>query len=145
MSNEIINAVKRLERAGSENSRATKKLHDAVRIVADLICDRAPVGVDLPRGYRVVRIRSNVGSANFLEVDGGEDEFGEPTSDLVDGDGGYLHGDFHCPLPAQTRETSLQFAADVADGLLDEISEMLEQRATQTLAHAASLADSVDA
>ena len=128
-SNSIINAVKRLERAGSENSRATKKLFDAARKVAELIEDQVPAGVKLPRGYYVKRISSNIGSAEFLccEVVG---EYG-PENRYVDGIDGYLHGDFHCWLPGQDRDTVLKFAEDVATGLLGEIAEWLEARAAK--------------
>lgn len=128
-SNSIINAVKRLERAGSENSRATQKLFEAAAKVAELIENMVPVGAELPRGYYVKKVRSNLGSALFLchEVMG---EYG-PEIRYVDGIGGYLHGDFHCHVPSQDRATVMKFAEDVAGGLLDEIAEWLEARATK--------------
>jgi hypothetical protein len=138
MEKDIINAALRLERAGGENSRATEKLHVAARKVADLIEGLAPVGVDLPRGYIVIRERSNVGSALFLKLYRGQDkhaaEYGvnQRHSYWIDGTGGYLHGDFHCEIPNQSRDGSLMFAKDVAEGLLDEIAEFLEQRAAQS-------------
>lgn len=125
MENTVINAVKRLERAGSENSRATQKLFEAAKIVADSIEENVPAGVRLPRGYIVRRVQSNLGSEKFLC---------RGTDDLtvfVDGIGGYLHGDFQCWIPAQNRKTVLDFAADIASGLLDEIAAWLEERATQ--------------
>lgn len=58
----IINAVARLQRAGAENSKATKKLHVAAMNVACFIEDQVPAGVNLPRGYLVQKVKSNVGS-----------------------------------------------------------------------------------
>lgn len=125
----IQDAIARLQRAGDENSKATKKLHEAARNVADLIEQNAPVNVTLPRGYKVLRYKSNVGSQLFLKS-GHTDEYGD--GDMVDGCGCYLHGDFNCWIPAQTRECSLQFARDVAEGLLDEIAAFIEARKTES-------------
>jgi hypothetical protein len=47
----------------------------------------------------------------------------------IDGVGGYLHGDVDCGIPGQTRPGSLQFAKDVGEGLVEEISQFLEDRA----------------
>jgi hypothetical protein len=125
----IIDAVKRLERAGDENSKATQKLHEAASTVAEIIEKQAPVGVWLPRDYKVVRIRSNVSSEVFLI--GGKDPYGDGNF-WVDGIGRYLHNDFQCGIPSQTRAGSLKFAKDVAEGLLDEIAEFLEQRKAES-------------
>lgn len=125
--NNVINAVKRLERAGDENSRATQKLFEAARNVADLITETVPSGSDLPRGYYVKKIRTNVGSCKFLckEIDDG---YGYPVTRYIDGMGDYLHGDIHCWIPPQDRDTVLQFAKDIAEGLLDEIAAWLENK-----------------
>lgn len=132
MSDNLINSLKRLERAGAENSRATKKLHEAAAEVADRIERLVPSGVRLPRGYIVDGVKSNVGYARFLKREDDEwDEWGEPTYTWIDGTGSYLHGDFHCWIPAQTRAGSLQFAKDVAEGLLDEIAAFLEEWAAK--------------
>jgi hypothetical protein len=120
-----IDAVKRLERAGDENSKATKKLHQAAVTVAGIIEDQCPVNVALPRGYEVTRVKSNVGYAYFLLLD--RDQYNEGRY-WIDGQGSYLHGDFNSWIPGQTRAGSLRFAKDVAEGLLDEIAEFLEQR-----------------
>lgn len=139
---DVINAVKRLERAGSENSRATKKLHDAASEVAYLIKHQVPVGADLPRGYNVVEVNSNVGICRFLLLPNGCDEYGEPQSLWIDGTGNYLHGDFRCEIPDQTREGSLQFAKDIADGLLNEIAAWLESRVNEADSAAETLEQS---
>jgi len=130
----IVDSLKRLERAGSENGRATKKLHEAACEVAEAIEKVVPAGVKLPRGYRKVERKSNISSSEFLvkevrcDRDDPDDRYGW-KSYYIDGTGGYLHGDFNARIPAQTREGSLLFARDVAEGLLDEIAEFLEQRA----------------
>lgn len=133
---DIINAVKRLERSGDENSKATKKLHEATRNVAQLIEDQCPVGVDLPRGYRVIKRKSNVGSAHYLLA--GADQYGDAEY-WIDGHGSYLHGDFGAWIPDQTRAGSLKFARDVAEGLLDEIAEFLEKRKEESESAARAL------
>lgn len=144
MSDSIVAAVARLEKAGQENARATKRLHEAATIVAEWIEDHVPARVTLPRGYRVAIVKSNVGSCKFLVGSTGEhDEWGEPVGFYVDGTGSYLHGDFHAWVDSQTRDGSLKFARDVADGLLTEISEWLEKRATESDAAAATLENSL--
>ena len=120
---DVINALKRLERAGASNSKSTKKLFEAAETAAHAIKQIVPEGVELPRGYCVIEHKSNVGYASFL-VHGSEEE-----SEYIDGIGTYLHGDFHCEIPAQTRRGCLEFAEDIASGLLDEIAAFLEQRA----------------
>jgi len=128
--NDVINAVKRLERAGSEYSRATQKLYEAAREVATFIENQVPVGVKLPRGYYVKRIYSNISSEKFLC----RDMVGENGLETcyIDGIGGYLHGDFRCCIPRQNRTAILKFAEDIANGLLDEIAEWLEARTAKT-------------
>ncbi len=111
---DIINAIKRLERAGDENSKATKKLHDAVtRVCEDLIETTCPPHVLLPRGYMV---QTNQSGAYYLTRDNGKNEM---YPEFVE----WQQIDRH-----HTREGSLQFAKDVAEGLLDEIAEFLEKR-----------------
>lgn len=119
----VIDAIKRLERAGAENSVATQKLKEAAKAVADLIIKEVGERHELPRDYRIISKRSTLGGALFL-VHRGEYEF-----EFINGCGKYLHGDFNSYVPAQTRSACLKFAADIADGLLDEISEQLEREA----------------
>lgn len=120
---ELANAIARLERAGSENSKGYAKLVDAAGILASWIEYNVPTGVTLPRDYKVIRIRSNVGSELFLVA--GIDTY-------IDGSGGYLHGDFSCRIPAPTRSALLKLAKDVAEGWLTEIAEFLEKRAKRS-------------
>ena len=120
-----IDALKRLERAGNENSKATKKLHEAAEEMALVILKKVPADVTLPRDYRKVRVTSNVGEEYFLVLYRGDIEY------WIDGTGSFLHGDFHAEIPAQTREGSLTFAHDIATGLVDEIAELLEERSRE--------------
>lgn len=128
MDKSLVNALNRLERAGSANSRATQKLHEAAAEVAWKIEEIVPVGVDLPRGYRVRRIKSNVGQAKYLVKHA---KYVNHEDYWIDGDGEYLHGDFSAWVPGQSRTGSLTFAQDIAEGLLDEIAAFLEERAQQ--------------
>ena len=125
--NSIINALKRLERAGSESSRATEKLKDAARDVsrriADLVwpLDESDIVV-LPRSYRVVwdcNASLEVGMPMPLNERIGA---GIPPGTL----------DYHtlsAYWPAQIpRDAALQFAKDLADGWLAELSDLLDAR-----------------
>ena len=135
---DLLNALNRLERAGSEESRCTKKLHEAACTVAEKICAAVytarAVSVLLPRGYMVTNVKSNVGNTDFLVRKTGkiDDMSGEPELYWIDGQGSYLHGDFHAFVPDQTRE-----------GLLDEIAEFLEKRSTES-SQAAELLQNAD-
>jgi hypothetical protein len=128
--NGIINSLKRLERAGSENSRTTQKLKEATYKVADEIALRvAKAGSSdgqsylysdlydelLPRDYFVT---SSNGSSFRPELCYCKDrrkfavvrysKRGEPSREQIQG-----------------------FAKDIATGLLDEIATFLEQRAQE--------------
>ena len=146
---DLLHALNRLERAGSEESRCTKKLHEAACTVAEKICAAVytarAVSVLLPRGYMVTNVKSNVGNTDFLVRKTGkiDDMSGEPELYWIDGQGSYLHGDFHAFVPDQTREGSLQFSKDIAEGLLDEIAEFLEKRSTES-SQAAELLQNAD-
>jgi hypothetical protein len=126
--NNVINAVKRLERAGSENSRATQKLFEAASKVAGLVEKMAPDSVKLPRGYKVIYASANIGGCHFL-IRGDEEE---ENADFIDGIGEYLYGDFNCFIPNQTRRSVLKFAEDIAGGWLDEVAAFLEERAKKS-------------
>jgi len=103
----LINSLKRLERVGSENSRCTEKLREAVREVADIICDQIEVPaypielLDLPRNYQLT-YRKTLCSP-----------------------GGYQ--DFQMDEKPD-RIACLNFAHDVATGWLDEISDFIQAR-----------------
>jgi hypothetical protein len=134
-----MDSLKRLERAGSAQSKAAEKLHEAAEEVAVAIINAVPdnmVGDWLPRDYRVVYRKSNVGGKYYLTREDGEE------THYIDGmgkNGGYMHGDFHCWIPGQTREGSLLFAKDLAGGLLDMIAKHIEEQ-TQKIEIATEIA-----
>lgn len=124
-----VEALARLEKAGTEHGKSIHKLREAARMIAEKIEQICPIDVELPRGYRVVEVKSNVGDACFLVL----------GTDYIDGDGCYMHGDFNCFVPASSREGLLQFAKDIASGLLDDLSEFLEQRTEANARHTCSM------
>jgi len=141
-SEKIINGLKELERAAEGRKVALGRLRRAANEVAALIEEVAPVGVDLPRGYRVVEIETRSGlRERFLDYYPG----GLRPPVYIDGVGEYLGGDLDCYVPAPSREALLQFAQDIASGLLEEIAALLEgmkteeERAANTLEGAARL------
>ena len=133
-SNKLLAAAKRLEKAGKDDSQATARVHKASAWVASWIEDHVPAGLELPRGYRLRMVRSNMGLAKFLTLPFVMQTKFQPVDCeyWIDGVGGYLHGDYYCGIPGQTREGSLQFAKDVGEGLVEEISQFLENRAKQS-------------
>lgn len=118
MENDVINAVKRLKRAGDENSRATQKLRDAASTVAGTVEQFfADQGTHcLPRDYCV-----NVGRYTYL--------LSPPVAD----DDNIMES-IRYPLypgsdnPPTPRRVLLDFAKDIANGWLDEVAVWLESR-----------------
>ncbi len=108
---EIINSLKRLERAGAENSRTTEKLRQGAAQVADLICEVAPADLGV-KGYHIVVAPFH----RFLALGEGEKE---------------TYVSISCSGYLPPRETALAFAKDVANGLLDEIAERVEMDASE--------------
>lgn len=138
-----MGAIESILNARTSLEAAWKALRDSAASIAELIESAVPLDCELPRGYRVVLVRSNVGSGRFLvkgdpSEPGGYCEDDEPT--WVDGIGGYLYGDFHCEVPSPTPEGLIEFADDVEGGLLDEIAEFLRHRAESMRASGDSLA-----
>jgi len=146
---DLINAVKRLGRVGGEHSRATEKLHEAARTVAAVIKEQVPRHVMLPRGY------CNYGLEHWSGYDGhgqllvkyspkreGEKPqiqfWIDSGSDWTEQTEEYQ---VRFNILPQSRKGSLEFAKDVAEGLLDEIAVFLETRA-QEAERAASVLES---
>jgi len=138
----IIDSLKRLERAGGENSRMTQKLKDAAQEVAKKIIEECPNDIELSRGYKVIKciypdahlmIDPNDGWDWCLKT--------KKTSGYTMDDRWYVFGvdekghtnnpEYEGLIPAN-RETCLQFAKDLSEGLLDEIAEVLEKRAEES-------------
>ena len=115
MSNDVINAVKRLDRAGAENSRITEKLRDAVMTVAANIEARMPMNLHtltLPRGYRLTR---DVGAVDL------------ESPEIVDNEYTPYRVRLNRAYDEISRNVALQFSEDIASGLLDEIAERIEK------------------
>lgn len=127
MSN-IIDALKRLERAGDENSRSTKKLVEAAVTLADAIEPKCPAYVELPRGYEVVRLGTQDGgySRYLAKMGAHHHEVGNAVFGRAENDtDGY---DYFAPA---SRIDALTLAKDIAEGWLVELAEFLEARAAE--------------
>lgn len=127
----IQDALARLERAGSEHSRATEKLRQAVYAVASHLLDRLiEAGVDqeltTPAPIHIPSYPARGGNPElpvYLYYWGG------PT--LVWEEQGVEtrlshHGGEHDEIP---RDIALDFARGVATGYLDRVAAWLEERA----------------
>lgn len=133
MDKKIIEAVERLNRAGAEHARVTASLFKAAKKVARMITEAVQAGTELTRGYYVKKIyvEKNDSTGYFLCKDV-DTEYGDVITEYVDGIGNYLYGDIYHWIPPQDREIVMQFAKDVADGFLDEVSKLLEDRIAET-------------
>ena len=112
MDNSVINAVKRLERAGSESSKATKKLVEAAGVLGDWVANLKGVpggGEALPRGY-------------WVEAIGSSYKLCRPSRHYDK----CIYGD-----KWTEREEALWLAEDVARGWLDELAAWLEKRTAE--------------
>lgn len=115
----IISALKRLERAGSEESQTTQKLVEAARQLGEHIAPLCPTdatgllagGHDLPRGYSIGTMGMLRDMRRVLQS---LDSMGDEVP--VDSD----------------RSSALAFAADIATGWLDELASWLEARASES-------------
>lgn len=124
----VVDALKRLERAGSEHSRTTEKLIQAADQLADYIIETALIPLernapytgdviaDLPRAYYAVGPRRIVLGGYVLEPQ--DSSVGSGTA---------------------TRMSALAFAQDIATGWLEELSSWLEQRAAEDEAAAETI------
>ena len=114
--NSVINALKRLERAGSEHSKTTQKLIEAAGGLAEHIGTTlagTQGGSDiLPRGYII-----QAGSLARREA----------------------WGVYYLGHDQATRESALHFAHDIATGWLDELAEWVEAQGKENTEAAAKL------
>lgn len=126
----VIDALKRLERAGDESSRSTKKLVDAAITLAKAIEPMCPAYVKLPRGYEVVRLCTQ-DSANIrylAKLNTPHHEFGNAVFGAASNEtDGY---DYFAPA---SRIDALTLAKDVADGWLAEVADFLLARAKENI------------
>lgn len=105
---QVIDALKRLERVGSDNSKTTQKLIEAADRLAHKIVDQYDV-----RDKYVVDVAPQFTRTRYSILNGR----------LVNGESRYV---------AENRDAALAFAKDVASGLLDGIVESLERRKTES-------------
>ena len=127
----IIDSLKRVERAGDANSRATEKMFSAVHQVADMIADKLAPFEWKERFHLPNRKGTSAGVWYSVERREGSRYLcreGEPESDQ---DAYYMTDEFLIQDRIWNRLTALAFARDVADGLLDAIAEWLEKRAAE--------------
>ena len=108
MSN-IIDSLKRLERIGDDNSKTTQKLIQAAGDLAENIVKQFAAAKTeyirlYPKGFRE------------YAIDQGHLIFPESNLALLEG---YV---------ARDRENALAFSKDVANGLLDQLAEILAKR-----------------
>lgn len=121
---DIIDSLKRLERAGGENSKTTQKLIAAAHELSNLIVEHfAVIGSE---GVPVVSLCSKTvhddNEERFRQV-GPNFRYGISRGRL------YNSGRPNSPFVDETRDDALAVSKDIADGLLDQIIEALEKRA----------------
>jgi hypothetical protein len=146
--NSIINALKRLERAGSESSKATDKIKEAAIAVADWIVSQQWVSdifdqgflesVELPRGYFLSGMAAAAAEPACLIVTFGELHHVPPVAIADDdtADHALMAG------TRLTRKAALKLSEDIATGWLEELTDWMEARqrkdkqATEVIEHA---------
>ncbi len=116
---DVISALKRLERAGSEDSRQTEKLCRAADTLADHITatlssieaeiTHPDVGVDLPRGWVFALATRRLVAPRYQEE----------------------RGDTAVGSEEANRYGAMQLAEAVATGWLDELAAWLETRTAE--------------
>jgi len=144
----IIEDLKRLERLGDELSEPASKLRNAtVNVANEIIANtkELAVGTLLPRNYTIeercgkneytgkrVCYRYLVGNTTIPDL-------GEEHWDIINGattlgffvENDTNNGDY---IPLVPRRACIQFAEDIATGLLSEINEFLEKAIKKTAA-----------
>lgn len=116
----LITALQNLEKASLEQKITRKRLEEAAFVVADYIAEKVGFPAKLPRGYELERC--GMGAYHYLLL--------KKNGVYIAKEGTFLHGIYYCPRPP--KDVLLQFAQDIANGLIDEIAKWLEARATET-------------
>lgn len=135
MTNNIINAVKKLERYGNENSRTTEKLREAAYTVAEFIIQQVgrPKTI-LPRGYRIEEFKVS-GEEKLILIapatwhDGELESFLLCNEELHPTESYHWDDYIYCKRPS--KYTLLGFSEDLASGLLDEIADQIEEETAE--------------
>ncbi len=123
---DLTNAVERIGRAGSEDSRATQKLKDACIKLADYISDDV-----FDECITIPRERTD-NSGRFEQYRVQEDSRGFRYLAMQVGSDGSYGEAFFTTSRNWMRDECLAFSRDVAKGLLDHIAAWLEQRASES-------------
>ena len=118
---DVIDALKRLERVGSENSKTTEKLIQAAAALAAAIAGMYNPGTD-----ELIQVISDWSyDAQGLPIQGSHS-----MNYMISG--GILVNGHDYTYVAQNRDAALAFSSDVANGLLDLITENLQTRKEQS-------------
>jgi hypothetical protein len=122
MNNSIINSLKRLERLGSENSRLTQKAREAANDIEDKITELMPEGISLPKNYKII----DKNGAKYLIQQ--EKYYGAKANGTIikEDEEGYI--DYGYRVNDGTRGVILEFAQDIANGLLEEFADFMQKR-----------------
>ena len=141
--NSIINSFKRLERAGSGESKTTTKLIAAAREGADyierIVTSAGLTNTKLPRGYYVEEQTSSWCDNCCCGCDTVSVLLNKHGA-AVNSPGEFSSGHDDCYTcrgnrigwPHTTLNTAQTFATDLVDGLLDEIAALLEGRTQES-------------
>lgn len=127
--------MEKLKDSASEYGGSEIELRKSTSDLAEKIVKVCPIDIELPRGYTVVNIKSNVGSADFLQTEDYE---------YIDGIGKYLHGDYHAWIGEPSLESVETFVNDVKTGLLDEIREFLLKQSDHMKQSTVDIQDAAD-
>src|SRR5579872_4797138 len=130
---DVIDSLKRLERIGAENSKTTEKLVVSAREIAEAILEQfQPFDDDetIQVAKRIGRNRRHP-DITFTDEGGNEVELTQFELDYYIQDGKLVNRD-DGRYVGKNRETSLRFAEDIADGLLDVISKVLAERGQES-------------
>lgn len=114
----IIHSLKRMERLGGENSRLTQKAKEAADELAKQIAESIPFAGKLPEDYRIISY-----SEDFLIKETRCPNYEKFEEFEVNGSvylGNKIYGG--------NREVVLQFAKDIANGLLDKFADFVEKK-----------------
>lgn len=136
---DVISALKRLQRAGSEESRASQKLREAASVVATRIeVTLLPALQATRRSYPEERVLGIPGTDYTVVYRRDADtEWAELRLDYATlYEPGYALADPYSPAP---HEVALRFARDVAEGLLDKVAALLETLAAESDAATSTL------
>ena len=124
METQIINALKRLERLGQENSRVTEKAREAANEIERKIVEIFPYNVPLPGNYEVVQGR---GYSEFSLIYGKHEIRDSGDFEFYQDDCLFCADEIY----DASREMILKFSADIANGLLDRFANFMEKRKTE--------------